>query len=86
MKTVGIIRNRGQLTIPDHIRRFLGWAEPMSAVTIMATQPDELIIKPHNQEIDWDEIWSGIKKARNIKGRGRAISTSKFLEIDRKTH
>ncbi len=84
--TVSIIRARGQLTIPDSIRALRSWATPSSAVTITSNQPDEIVIRPHKKEYDWDKIWKGIKKARSLKGKGRAISAAEFLEKDRKSH
>lgn len=86
MNTVSIIRDRGQLTIPDSIRKVINWVSPMSAVSISVVKPDEIVIKPHKKDYDWDKIWEGIKRARAIKGKGKAISTAEFLEKDRKSH
>jgi len=85
MKTISIIRNRGQLTIPGSIRKVVGWASPMSAVTISVMNPDEIIIRPHQKQVDWDKIWEGIKKARSIKGKGKG-SLSQFILEDRYRH
>lgn len=84
MQTVSIIRNRGQLTIPDSIRKITNWVSPMSVVTISQDKPDEIVIKPHQQHVDWDKIWAGIKKARAIKGRRGNLS--KFIAEDRYSH
>lgn len=83
--TVSIIRNRGQLTIPDSIRALRTWANTNSAVTITSEHPDEIIIRPHKKEYNWDKIWEGIKRARAIKGKGRG-SLSKFIAEDRYRH
>ncbi len=85
MKTVSIIRDRGQLTIPDSIRRVIGWVNPMSAVTISVVKPDEIVIKPHQQYVNWDKIWDNIRKARAIRGKGNQ-STVEFLDQDRNSH
>lgn len=85
MKTVSIIRDRGQLTIPDSIRRIVSWASPMSAVTISVMKPDEIVIKPHYKQADWNHIWESIGKSRSITGKGH-INTAKFLENDRNSH
>lgn len=85
MKTVSIIRDRGQLTIPDSIRKVVSWVTPMSAVTISVNKPDEIVIKPHKQEYDWDKIWQGVRKARAIKGKGEG-SAAEFIEKDRHSH
>ena len=86
MKTVSIIRDRGQLTIPDSIRKIITWMSPLSVVTISVSSPDEIIITPHAKPIDKDQIWENIRKARSIKGKGATISAVKFLEKDRQSH
>lgn len=85
MRTVSIIRDRGQLTIPNSIRKNVAWATSMSAITISVVKADEIIIKPHQKQVDWDRIWEGIRKARAIKGKGRG-SLSKFIAKDRYLH
>ncbi len=85
MKTVSIIRDRGQLTIPDSIRKIVGWATPMSAVTISVMKPDEIVITPHQKQVNWNQIWKNIRKSRSIKGK-RHISAAQFLEQDRNSH
>jgi bifunctional DNA-binding transcriptional regulator/antitoxin component of YhaV-PrlF toxin-antitoxin module len=85
MKTVSIIRDRGQLTIPDSIRSIVNWMTPMSAVSISVVKPDEIIIRPHNSFIDSSKIWEQIKNSRLIKGKG-GISTLEFLQQDRQSH
>lgn len=84
--TVSIIRNRGQLTIPDSIRALREWASPNCAITITSERPDEIIIKPHKKEYDWDKIWEGIRKSRAIKGVGKTTTAAEFLTQDRKSH
>lgn len=86
MKTVSIVRDRGQLTIPDSIRKVVTWVTPMSAVSISVTKSDEIVITPHKKQYDWDKIWEGVRKARAIKGKGKAISAAVFLERDRRSH
>ena len=85
MKTVSIVRERGQLTIPDSIRRLVNWVTPSSAVSISVIKPDEIVIKPHQTQVNWDEIWENIRKSRAIKGKGN-ISASEFLQQDRSAH
>jgi len=86
MKIVSIIRDRGQLTIPDSIRKVVSWITPMSAVTISVTKSDEITITPHKKQYNWDKIWAGVKKSRAIKGKGKGISAAEFLEQDRQSH
>ena len=85
IQTVGIIRQRGQLTIPDKIRETFPWLSPSSVVTIVSQKPDEIIIKPHKKEYNWDKIWKGIRKARSIHGKGK-MSTLEFIQQDRLSH
>ena len=89
IQTVGIVRKRGQLTIPDKIRESFSWLTPSSAVTIISEKPDEIVIRPHTQakkEVDWDKIWEGIRRARAIKGKGKTIPATEFLQKDRRSH
>lgn len=83
--TVSIIRNRGQLTIPDSIRALRQWASPNSAVTITSDQPDEIVIRPHKKQVDWDKLWDLIRRSRAIKGKGKGAA-AQFLEQDRLSH
>lgn len=85
MQTISIIRQRGQLTIPESIRKTVGWATPMSAVSISVVEPNEIVIKPHMQTVDWNIIWENIRKSRAISGKGK-ISASESLRIDRSSH
>ncbi len=85
MKAVSIIRDRGQLTIPDSIRKIVNWVTPLSAVTISVIKPDEIVISPHQKQVDWNHIWEAIRKSRAIKSKGN-ISAAEFLEQDRRSH
>lgn len=85
MKTVCIVRDRGQLTIPDSVRKIINWVTPMSAVTISVMKPDEIVITPHQKQVDWDQVWENIRRSRSIKGKGN-VSAAVFLEQDRSTH
>jgi bifunctional DNA-binding transcriptional regulator/antitoxin component of YhaV-PrlF toxin-antitoxin module len=84
MKVVSIIRQRGQLTIPDSIRESLSWITPLSAVSISVNKPDEIVIRPHQfeQQFDWDKLWEKIKLVRSFKGKGKG-SLSQFIAEDR---
>ena len=82
MKTISIIRDRGQLTIPDSVRRIVNWVAPLSAVSISVIKPDEIIIRPHQAQVDWDRLWAQIKRVRAFKGTGRG-NLSSFIIQDR---
>jgi len=85
MQGTAIIRDRGQLTIPDSIRKSVNWVAPLSAVTISMVNPDEIIIRPHKQQVNWDQLWKDIKKSRSAVGKGK-VSASEFIQTDRESH
>jgi len=57
----------------------------MSAVSISVLKPDEIVIKPHQKKVDWDQVWENIRKSRAISSKGK-ISAAEFLEQDRRSH
>ncbi len=85
MKNVVIIRDRGQLTIPDAIRKSVSWATPFSAVSITVTKPEEIVIRPHQVKVDKKEIWALVNKSRSNKGRGKRSAITS-LDHDRANH
>lgn len=86
MKAISIIRQRGQLTIPDSIRQAINWVTPLSVVSISVINPDEIIIRPHqNQDkTDWDDLWKRIRRVRSFEGKARG-NLSAFIAEDRQT-
>lgn len=85
VQTTAIIRNRGQLTIPDSIRKLRQWASKDSVVTISTENPDEIVIRPgtaSRQNYNWEKIWKNIETARSFKGKYKG-SLSKFIAKDR---
>ena len=86
MNNVSIIRDRGQLTIPDDIRNALSWVTPMSAVSISIVNPQEIVIRPYQQkkDIDWDKLWVLIKRSRSFKGKSEG-NLSAFIAKDRES-
>lgn len=84
MQIVSIIRNRGQLTIPDAVRKIVNWITPSSAVTITVVNSDEIRIKPHQKQIDWDKLWKMIELSRSFKGKRGNLS--EFIVEDRNRH
>ncbi len=80
-----IIRDRGQLTIPDKIRQTLKWPMPNSVVSLATTSQNELIISPYEtQERDWTQIWKNIDASRSYKGKRGNLSG--FISLDRENH
>jgi bifunctional DNA-binding transcriptional regulator/antitoxin component of YhaV-PrlF toxin-antitoxin module len=86
IQTTSIIRDRGQLTIPETIRKAVGWVSPLSAVSISTVHPDEIVIRPHRsqKEVDWDKLWKQIRRVRAFKGKGRG-NLSAFIAKDRES-
>ena len=83
VKAVSIIRERGQVTIPDRIRKMVKWAVPSSVVDISLEKPDEIRIQPHTsqKEVDWEKVWSAIHLARSFMGARGNLSA--FIAEDR---
>ncbi|MBI4129763.1 hypothetical protein HY468_00435 [Candidatus Roizmanbacteria bacterium] len=87
-QTTSIIRQRGQLTIPDSIRGKTHWVRPGSVVTVTNTKPDEIVITPHSGSgriIDWAKLLKDMRRIRAFKGKGKG-NLSQFIAKDRKSH
>jgi bifunctional DNA-binding transcriptional regulator/antitoxin component of YhaV-PrlF toxin-antitoxin module len=85
MKSISIIRDRGQLTIPDSIRKTVNWINPLSAVSITVVKPDEIVIRPHQSYIDWETIENNMKILQAYSGKSK-LSAAEILEHDRQSH
>lgn len=87
LQTTSIIRDRGQLTIPDLIRGRTDWVSTGSVVTIIQVKADEIVIKPHvvGNKINWDKLWKNIELSRSYKGSYLG-SLSEFIATDRESH
>lgn len=87
MQTTAIVRQRGQLTIPDFIREVTSWITPGSVVSISRNRADEIVIKPQTSQkkVDWDRLWNKIQIARSFKGEYKG-SLSEFIINDRQNH
>ena len=85
LQIMAIVRDRGQITIPDKIRSVRTWVSPSSVVSISSAKIDEIVIRPFSsQDFDWDRIWGNIARSRSI--RGRRGNLSKFIAEDRGRH
>lgn len=86
LQTTAIIRQRGQLTIPEIIRGKRKWASSGSVVTITSDKPDEIVIKSHSpkKKTDWDKLWKDLKRVRSYKGKYKG-SLSEFIAKDRES-
>lgn len=90
IQTTAIIRSRGQLTIPDVIRRAFDWMKTESVVKIIYRSPKEIVITPYIQEnvkkTNWKKVWAAIAEARAISSTGKKGSLSEFIIKDRERH
>lgn len=89
MQSTAIVRQRGQLTIPDFIREVTSWIIPGSVVSVLKVNSDEIVIKPNSvtlgeREKSWKETWEKIQLARCFKGKKGNLS--KFIAEDRQRH
>ena len=81
-----VIRDRGQLTIPEKIREFLKWSSHNSVVSLITVSRDELVIRPFEgkKQIDWSIIWMNIELSRSYVGKRGNLSS--FITSDRENH
>lgn len=87
LQTTSIVRQRGQLTIPDLIRGRVDWVAPGSVVTVVQMKPNEIIIRPYQAKmgvIDWDGLWRNIELSRSHPGTYTG-SLSQFVAQDRES-
>lgn len=86
METTAVVRQRGQLTIPDNLRRIADWLSSGSVVQLQATSR-EIKISPYQNAqkiIDWDVVWEKIRLSRTF--RGKVENLSEFIAADRARH
>jgi len=85
--STAIIRQRGQLTIPDNIREYVDWLGTNSIVSIEASKKEIKIIPYQNiqeKKVDWKKLWAQIKRVRSYKGKRGNLS--KMIVEDRMQH
>ena len=82
-----IVRQRGQLTIPDKVRSVSAWLKE-GAVVGIEIQKEKIIIKPHQSarenEAYWNTVWQHIALARSFKGKKGNLS--RMIAEDREDH
>ncbi|OGG91918.1 hypothetical protein A3H16_02720 [Candidatus Kaiserbacteria bacterium RIFCSPLOWO2_12_FULL_53_8] len=92
IRKVGIIRQRGQFTIPDAIRDAAVWLKENGAVVITLVTPTRLEIEPLKEgngkvvqeTTDWETIWKRMEEVRKLPGKYKG-SLSEFIISDRQT-
>lgn len=87
-QSIAIIRQRGQLTIPDSVRKATGWIFPNAVVSITVKNKTELCVKPlspkESEEKYWKDLWRDMERIRSFKGKRGNLS--KFIAEDRYRH
>ena len=77
-KNVVIVRNRGQITILNSIRKSVGWVNPMSAISISVVKPAEIVLKPHIRVMDRHKLLVMVEQSRS-QGLGRTTESAAAL-------
>lgn len=88
MQATAIVRQRGQLTIPDFIREITAWIVPGSVVSISRNMAEEIVIKPYvhsKRGINWDKLWRDLERVSSYKSKYKG-SLSEFIINDRQNH
>lgn len=87
MLATAIVRQRGQLTIPDRVRRSTHWLREGEVVGI-EVEEEKIVLKPHfkadQNSFDWKKMWQKIQLTRSFEGKEGNLS--KFVVEDRKSH
>ena len=85
MKTTSIVRDRGQLTIPDSVRESLSWLYPLAAVDITVCDEYTITLSPHahRHQSSWDECIQKIELAQTFPSHS-SRSASDIINEDRK--
>lgn len=86
MTYTAVVRQRGQLTIPDQVRQMISWLQTGSVVS-MEVEDEEVRIRSHaraKKAIDWSETWRKINLARSFKGKRGNLSA--MIAEDRESH
>ena len=80
---VGIVRGRGQLTLPEQLRKKLNWLSKNSAVEIWAKNLGEVVLRPARQNPDlWNTVWEGIEESRSYEST-HISNLSQKISVDR---
>ena len=81
-----IIRQRGQITIPESLRQSHDWLKTDSVVLLSTEGEEKLVIKPIHAEKkpDWKKIWRLINLSKSFKGKRGNLS--EFIAKDRYRH
>lgn len=83
---MGILRDRGQVTIPYSFRNSVDWLmNPSTVLSFTLEDEDSLVIRPQKLAVDWKKIEALRAKTLKMKGAS-SESTVSFLRRDRQSH
>lgn len=83
IKEVGIVRDRGQLTIPNEIRRANKWIAKDTPVTMYAIDSETIVIKPVVKAKTNKELYQEVLEIR--KHGNKNTNLTDFVIYDRQT-
>lgn len=85
LQTTGVLRQRGQFTIPDQVREFLEWLVPNAIISITVRKNKTMTLGPYIKDVtsavDWKNIWERIEIADSFQGKQGNLS--QFIIDDR---
>lgn len=85
----GVVRQRGQLTVPEPIRRALDWLKPDAVVDFIVDGINEIRIQPYKEKktqfATWEELKAEMERIRSFPGKHKG-SLSDFVAKDRYRH
>lgn len=84
-RSIGVVRRRGQLTIPDNIREGVAWLQPESVVEVLLNAQDEIQLRPYHQprnNLTWERIKREMDRIRSFPGKD--MDTTAFIAADRR--
>lgn len=86
MNNVSIIRQRGQLTIPDSIRKQATWARADAVVEVSLKNNNEILVRPHasKKAVDRQQLKANLSAVSDANAKfGRTIDLTQFIIDDR---
>lgn len=83
LRETTIIRQRGQLTIPDSFRDRLSWLRPKNVIFLESHADNRITLAPYrsDEEVDWAGLKRKLSRVQAFRGRGGNLSD--FIRRDR---
>lgn len=84
LRETTVIRQRGQLTIPDSFRDRLSWLRPKNVVSLESHFDNRITLAPYHsdEEVDWKRWRRKLGRVQAFRGRGGNLSD--FISRDRR--